>query len=95
MDNVGKSSAGNELRKKPRRQFQYRAQILTSENGPPHGCSIVDISQRGARIVLDNNEELPKRFLLLLSWQGNARRICRLVWQEGSTAGVEFPDERP
>jgi len=89
---ASKNRAGNELRKKPRRQFQYRAQIVTNKDGPPHECLIVDISLSGARIALDSSEELPRRFLLLLSWQGGARRICRLVWQEGSAAGVEFPD---
>jgi len=83
--------AGTELRKKPRRQFHYRARILTSENGTPSACAIADISQSGARIVLAEDEELPQRFLLLLSSQGTARRICRVVWRDGLTVGVEFP----
>jgi hypothetical protein len=94
MSLVGKSRVASELRKKPRRQFHYRAQILTSENGPPHACAIVDISQSGARIALESSEDLPRRFVLLLSAQGSAQRVCRLVWQRGLSAGVEFPDSR-
>jgi len=85
---------GIELRRKPRRQFRYRAKILTSEKGAPRLCSIADISEIGARIVLAKDEELPRRFLLLLSSQGDARRICRLVWRRGLTIGVEFPSSQ-
>ncbi len=89
-----RSRDGTELRRKPRRQFRYRAKILTSEKGTPRVCSIIDISEIGARIVLARDEELPRRFLLLLSSQGGARRICRLVWRRGLTVGVEFPDSQ-
>jgi hypothetical protein len=81
-----------ELRKKPRRQFHYHAKILTSETGPVRQCAIADISETGARLVLQVDEELPQRFMLLLSSRGEARRICRLVWCDGVTVGVEFPD---
>ncbi len=87
---LGNFRAANELRKKPLRQFLYRAKILTSEKGPPRSCSISDISQSGARLVLEKDAELPPRFLLLLTSQGGARRICRLVWRTGLTIGVEF-----
>ena len=80
-----------ELRKKPRRQFSYRARILASESGPASNCAIADISQTGARIVLERDEDLPKKFILLLSDRGDARRVCRLVWRHGLTLGVEFP----
>jgi hypothetical protein len=89
---VGNYRTRAELRKKPRRQFHYRAKILTSRAGPPHACSIADISQTGARIVLGHDEELPQRFVLLLSGNGDARRICRLIWQDGLSVGVEFTD---
>ena len=84
--------AVNELRKKPRRQFHYQARILTSPNAKPSACAIADISQSGARIVLAVDEELPRRFLLLLSSRGGARRICRVVWREGLSLGVEFAE---
>ncbi|HTV35478.1 MAG TPA: PilZ domain-containing protein [Xanthobacteraceae bacterium] len=87
--------AGTELRKNPRRQFHYQAKILTSETGRPSACAIADISECGARIILAMDEELPPSFLLLLSSQGSTRRICRLVWQDGLTVGVEFPDRVP
>lgn len=94
MGGVAKSRGGRELRKKPRRQFDYLAKILTSKNEPPRLCTIADISQNGARLVLDADDELPQRFVLLLSVTGEARRFCRLVWQSGPTVGVEFGSGR-
>lgn len=82
-------SSIKDLRKKPRRQVHYRAKILISAAGPPVQCAISDISQIGARIVLERDAELPPKFLLLLSARGG-RRICRLVWRDDLTIGVEF-----
>lgn len=94
MAAVGYRRSRAELRKKPRRQFHYQAKILTSETGPAHQCAIADISETGARLVLQADEELPKRFMLLLSPRGEPRRVCRLVWRDGVTVGVEFPGEQ-
>lgn len=49
-----------------------------------------DVSQTGARLVLETNDELPDRFLLLLTRNGGARRSCRVVWRTGVTVGVKF-----
>jgi hypothetical protein len=88
---AGNYRKGAELRKKPRRQFHYTARILADKNGPPRECSISDISETGARILLARDEALPDRFMLLLTATGDARRVCRVVWRTGLTLGVEFP----
>jgi hypothetical protein len=84
-----------ELRKKPRRQFHYAARILAGKNTPPIACSISDISESGARIALEGDGELPDNFILLLTADGGARRRCRVVWRDGPSVGVEFPESRP
>ena len=89
MAAVGNDRAQTELRKKPRRPFHYRAQILTSKKARPRPCNIEDISESGARIVLQKDEELPRRFLLLLTSRGVAR-TCREVWRDELTVGVAF-----
>lgn len=86
---AGSDRAQRELRKKPRRLLHYRARILVDRNGKSRPCNIVDISESGARIVLETDETLPKRFLLLLASRGGLRD-CRQVWRDGSTLGVEF-----
>lgn len=86
---AGSDRGQRELRRKPRRLLRYRARVLVDRNGKSLPCNIVDISESGARIVLETDETLPKRFLLLLASRGGLRD-CRQVWREGSTLGVEF-----
>lgn len=86
---VDSDRSQRELRGKPRRLLRYRARILLDKNGTPRPCNIADISESGARIVLDTDEALPKRFLLLLASRGGVRE-CRQVWRDGLTVGVEF-----
>jgi hypothetical protein len=52
-----------------------------------------DVSHTGARVVLENDEPLPDRFILLLTRNGVARRRCRVVWRTGVSLGVEFAIE--
>ena len=87
---IGDFRTRSELRKKPRRQFHYSARIIVDSNRPPLSCTISDISHSGARIALDHDEELPERFILLLTKTGGARRVCRVVWRTDLTYGVEF-----
>lgn len=49
-----------------------------------------DVSDSGARLIVDEEGELPDKFILLLNKSGEARRVCRLVWRDGKTLGVEF-----
>jgi len=49
---------------------------------------VYDLSQTGARLLLDPAVELPAEFLLVLS--RNVSRRCRLVWRRERQAGVKF-----
>jgi hypothetical protein len=84
-------AARSELRRNPRRNFHYNASVLLDGTSPPRPCAIADISDTGARIILQAECELPERFILLLTRSGEARRHCRLVWRNGLSAGVAFP----
>jgi hypothetical protein len=79
-----------ELRKKPRRQFNYFAKIIIDETAPQRSCTIADISHNGARLVLETEDPLPDQFILLLTRNGQTHRRCRMVWRTGQTIGVEF-----
>ena len=92
---VGNFRNRAELRRKPRRNFQYNASVLLDGTSPPRPCAISDISETGARILLQAECELPERFILLLTRSGEARRHCRLVWRNGLSAGVSFPTPAP
>lgn len=55
-------------------------------------CLMIDVSQTGARLVVESSlEGLDlKEFFLLLSATGLAYRRCQLVRVEGNQIGVEF-----
>jgi hypothetical protein len=90
---VGNYRNHAELRKKPRQPFHYTARIVTDPTTPQLSCTIADISESGARLTLEHdNDKVPETLVLLLTPNGGARRHCRVVWRDGSTVGVEFPD---
>jgi hypothetical protein len=88
---VGSHSNHADLRKKRRQEFHYNARIQISREAPLVPCAIVDISEGGARLSLEADEPLPEAFILLLTRNGRTSRHCRVVWRDGHTLGVEFP----
>ena len=87
---IGNYRSRTELRKSPRRQFHYNATIIVEGDEQPHPCAIVDVSNTGARLQLEDDGELPEHFLLLLTKGGEARRRCNLIWRDGLVVGVRF-----
>ncbi len=77
-----------EKRKSVRRRVHSRAALAPSEQAPRQDCIVYDMSQTGARILIDPATELPPEFLLLLS--RNVTRRCKLVWRKEREAGVRF-----
>jgi hypothetical protein len=81
-----------DLRKKPRRPISYKAEILVEPGVPPRACTISDISPIGARLLLEEDGEVPDKFMLLLTANKGVQRACRLVWRDGKSMGVAFLD---
>jgi hypothetical protein len=91
---VGNYRNNAELRRKPRRHFDYSAKIQKDKHSPAFACSISDISATGARLYLKDDVELPDTFVLLLTPNGATRRHCRVMWRDGLSLGVKFPNQR-
>lgn len=88
---IGNFRENAELRRKKRQSCRYSAAILTgNKNGALIACNISDISENGAKLIIEASRPLPPNFILLLTRNGRARRYCRLVWQDKTNAGVEF-----
>ena len=84
-----------EQRKHPRRQINYAgAKIVVDKKNTAVNCVVFDVSEGGARIVLENDHAVPDRFLLLLAPNGATPRACRVIWRNGAILGVAFPDVR-
>ncbi len=70
--------------------MRYSAWIQGGGSAKRFGCVVADISDSGARLDVDTPDSVPDRFILLLSKNGHARRICRTVWRSSSQIGVQF-----
>jgi hypothetical protein len=73
-----------ELRRSPRFDVDYLAQIDLNDRSSPMNCIICDISARGAKLTIGTRHEVPDEFVL------NFRRRCRVVRRFDGQVGVEF-----
>jgi hypothetical protein len=55
---------------------------------PDQECEVMDISQNGAKIVVETGSMISTRFEL--AFGADSRRACDLVWRLGNTLGVRF-----
>ena len=79
-----------EKSQRSRRHFNYPARIDVGDGSPVRSCAVVDVSQTGARLAVEEAETLPQEFALLLSSDGGTRRWCYVVWRSDLQIGVEF-----
>jgi len=64
--------------------------LLVREGRSNLPCTLVDISDVGARLIVDDVTEVPERFRIVMTEQGVPRRDCRLVWRGRNDVGVTF-----
>lgn len=79
----------NDKRKAVRRPMQYTAWIAR-KGEPLEGCVLSDISEKGARLDVENPESIPEAFMLFLSSRGTPRRQCTVAWRTDNQVGVKF-----
>jgi hypothetical protein len=84
----------SDARRKLRRRVEIKAKLCQNRESPLRDCTVIDISDIGARLAVDSLYEIPQEFTLLLAPRGGPTRRCRLVWRSGGQAGVIFC-ERP
>jgi hypothetical protein len=77
-----------EQRKQPRRQTLQKAVIGFNNNHSSMGCQILDISDRGARLIPADIYLCPRNFVL--NPQNGAPRRCEIVWRQGTQIGVRY-----
>jgi hypothetical protein len=79
----------SEKRKKARKSLRHQVWLHYGKDQSASG-TISDVSDSGARLDLDKPDGIPDRFILLLSKNGQARRLCRVVWRAEHQIGVQF-----
>jgi hypothetical protein len=78
-----------EKRQSRRQPLRYTAWVAATAE-QRLGCVVSDVSNTGARIDVQDSTAIPDQFVLLLSSNGAARRICRVVWRKPTQMGVKF-----
>ena len=79
-----------EKRKNLRRTIDYPAFLDLGDGSPPRPCKLRDASAEGAQLSVADPKRLPDEFILALSFDGAARRRCRVMWRTDDQIGVEF-----
>jgi PilZ domain len=80
----------NDKRRRPRKQLNLPAWIDVGNDAHPQRCTVIDMSDSGARLAVDDIECLPDRFHLGLSRYGQSRQSCNIVWRTHDEVGIEF-----
>jgi hypothetical protein len=79
-----------EKRRSHRRPLKYPARIDVGDGSPLRDCVLSDVSESGARVIVNKPEDVPEQFILLVGTLGAAPRQCRVVWRDGTELGLEF-----
>jgi PilZ domain len=84
------SSMSTNNRRTSRQAINSPAWLEIGSDARLRRCKLVDISANGARLIVENNENIPDGFNLLLSRFGSPSYHCTVVWKQGDEMGVEF-----
>lgn len=80
---------GRARRKSGRRDFHYSA-ILVGPDNRQWSASIIDISETGAQLQLQDTQSVPDEFLLMIGGKSDVRRECHIRWRSETRIGVQF-----
>lgn len=80
----------NEQRRSLRDQVNFPAWIALGKGTVALPCTVVDVSEHGARIELASPAGIPNDFYLFLTEDGTRRRRCRVPWRSEGEIGVSY-----
>ena len=85
----------SDKRKSPRKTMRFGAWVQDGET-TPRSCVLADVSDTGARLEVENPDDIPELFTLLLTGRRESpRRRCRVKWRSEDQVGVEFEVRGP
>jgi hypothetical protein len=79
-----------EQRRSTREPVNFPAWIDLGQRSQRRDCTVLDVSDGGARILLASAATLPREFWLVFSKDGTRRRRCHLVWRTSEQIGLRY-----
>jgi hypothetical protein len=79
-----------EQRRSIREHVQFPAWIEMRNRSQMRACTVLDVSEGGARIMVSSPADLPNEFWLVFSKDGKRRRRCRIAWRSEEHIGVSY-----
>jgi hypothetical protein len=81
--------AMQERRQESRRRALKTARIVFNNRFSAIDCTVRNLSQHGAMLLVSGPHGIPDAFLLELD-EGATLHDCRVIWREEKRIGVEF-----
>jgi methyl-accepting chemotaxis protein len=82
------------IKRKQKRRAVYIQVQLNRPGQQNLRCTLVDVSETGARLAVKDVTEVPDRFTIVMTARGVPYRKCRLVWRGANEVGVSFESDR-
>jgi len=73
----------------PRRKTNQAAWMSVDGSFAARPCTILDISENGARLKVDDPQFVKPRFQLKFE-RASPGRTCMVAWKKGNIIGIEF-----
>jgi PilZ domain len=85
---MDRSLSKTKLKREIRRRRHQWAWVTLEGKVIVHNCRVLDVSQNGAKVVIDLAAEIGTRLELALV--PRRPRQCEIVWRRGRTLGIKF-----
>lgn len=76
----------------PRQKVLKAAKIISIDNKTVLDCTVRNLSETGAQLVIEKNVSVPDEFQFFLA-NGDTVRDAVLAWHRGDRVGVKFKGE--
>jgi len=83
-------SLRSDLRRSERNDSNVPAVIRTADAAPALPCVVCNLSEGGAKLLLEGSDALPAEFILFLRPNSPVGRRCQVIWRLGNKVGVRF-----
>ena len=84
--------AEEDKRGAPRQRVLKAAKIITMDNTSVVDCTVRNMSDTGAQLVIEKSVKMPDEFQFFLA-NGDTVRDAVLAWHRGDRVGVKFKGE--